>query len=91
MKKAISAPKKSILIQFLTEAVVLTSTGGVIGVISGVILAFLISKLNGTPIAISVEASIFAVLFSMLIGIVFGILPSYKAANLDPIDALRRE
>ena len=62
-----------------------------IGVISGAILAFLISKLNGTPIAISVEASIFAVLFSMLIGIVFGILPSYKAANLNPIDALRRE
>ena len=91
LKKAIGAPKKSILIQFLTEAVVLTSTGGVIGVISGVILAFLISKLNGTPIAISVEASIFAVLFSMLIGIVFGILPSYKAANLNPIDALRRE
>ncbi|MCI5723911.1 MAG: ABC transporter permease [Erysipelotrichaceae bacterium] len=91
LKKALGAPKKSILIQFLTEAVVLTSTGGIVGVIFGVVLAFLISRLNGTPVAISLEASIFAVLFSMLIGIVFGILPSYKAANLNPIDALRRE
>ena len=91
LKKAIGAPKKAILIQFLTEAVVLTSLGGILGVITGIILAYLISNLNGTPVAISVPASVFAVAFSMAIGIVFGILPSYKAANLDPIEALRRE
>lgn len=91
LKKAIGAPKKAILGQFLTEAVVLTSTGGILGVISGIILAELISRLNGTPVAISIEAAIFAVVFSMLIGIIFGILPSYKAANLDPIEALRHE
>ncbi len=91
LKKAIGANKSTILHQFLTEAVVLTSIGGILGVIVGIILAYVISMLNGTPVAISVEASIFAVLFSMLIGIVFGILPSYKAANLDPIEALRRE
>lgn len=91
LKKSIGAPKKSILMQFLTEAVVLTSTGGVLGVIVGILLAYMISNLNRTPVAISIEASIFAVVFSMLIGIVFGLLPSYKAANLNPIDALRRE
>jgi ABC-type antimicrobial peptide transport system permease subunit len=91
LKKAIGAPKRAILIQFLTEAVVLTSTGGLLGVITGIILAELISQLNGTPVAISVPASVFAVLFSMAIGIIFGILPSHKAANLDPIEALRHE
>ena len=91
LKKAIGAPKKAILGQFLTEAVVLTSSGGILGVITGIALAKLISTLNGTPVAISVEAAIFAVAFSMLIGIVFGLLPSYKAANLDPIEALRHE
>lgn len=91
LKKAVGADKKAILLQFLTEAVVLTSSGGVIGVISGILLAELISRLNGTPVAISVQAAVFAVLFSMVIGIVFGLLPSYKAANLDPIEALRHE
>lgn len=91
LKKAIGAPKKSIMFQFLTEAVVLTLLGGILGVISGIALAKLISVLNGTPIAISVVACVLSVLFSMVIGIVFGILPSYKAANLDPIEALRHE
>lgn len=91
LKKAIGAPKKAIMIQFLTEAVVLTFTGGVIGVITGIILAELISQINEAPVAISWPAAFFAVIFSMMIGIVFGILPSHKAANLDPIEALRHE
>lgn len=91
LKKAIGARKSMILGQFLTEAVVLTSLGGLIGVIVGIILAEIISKLNATPVSISVPAAILAVAFSMLIGIIFGLLPSYKAANLDPIEALRRE
>ena len=91
LKKAIGARKNTILGQFLTEAVVLTSLGGIIGVVVGVALAEIISKINETPVAISIPAAIFAVLFSMVIGIVFGLLPSYKAANLDPIEALRRE
>ena len=91
LKKSIGARKSMILGQFLTEAVVLTSLGGLIGVIVGIILAEIISKLNATPVSISVPAAILAVAFSMLIGIIFGLLPSYKAANLDPIEALRRE
>ena len=91
LKKAIGAKKRSILTQFLTEAVVLTSLGGIIGVIAGNILAQVIQKVSGTPVAISIPAIIFSVVFSMVIGIVFGLLPSVKAANLNPIDALRRE
>lgn len=91
LKKAIGARKSRILGQFLTEAAVLTSLGGVIGVIVGIILAEIISYLTMTPVAISIPAAVGAVAFSMVIGIVFGVFPSYKAANLNPIDALRHE
>ncbi|MFP3153219.1 ABC transporter permease [Lachnospiraceae bacterium ZAX-1] len=91
LKKAIGARKNRILGQFLTEAAVLTSLGGFIGVVVGIVLAQVISKITTTPVAISVPASVLAVVFSMVIGIVFGLLPSYKAANLNPIEALHRE
>ena len=90
LKKAIGAKKKRIALQFLTEAAVLTSLGGIIGVISGVGLAELISNMMQIPVAISVPAILIAVVFSMLIGIVFGLVPAVKAANLNPIEALRR-
>lgn len=91
LKKAIGAKKKRILIQFLTESAVLGVLGGVLGVVSGIILAYAIAKFSGAPIAISVPAAALSVAFSMVIGIVFGLLPSIKAANLNPIDALRRD
>ena len=91
LKKAIGARKKKILWQFLTEAAVLTSIGGILGVFFGVLMSFTVSKLSHTPMSISIPASILAVLFSMVIGIIFGLLPSIKAANLNPIDALRYE
>ena len=91
LKKAIGARKSRILGQFLTEAAVLTSLGGLIGVLVGIILAQVISYVTTTPVAISVPAAVGAVAFSMVIGIVFGVFPSYKAANLNPIDALRHE
>lgn len=91
LKKAIGARNKTILIQFLTEAVVLTCIGGLLGVISGLLLAKLISILNQIPVALSWPANIGAVLFSMAIGILFGILPARRASTLDPIEALRHE
>ena len=90
LKKALGAKKRRIRMQFLTEAAVLTSLGGIIGVITGIFLAQLISQTNGIPVAISVPAIVISVVFSMLIGIVFGLLPAVKAANLNPIEALRR-
>ena len=90
LKKAIGAKKKRILLQFLTESAVLTSLGGVIGVVSGVILAQLISSMMQIPVSISFPAIAVAVVFSTCIGVVFGMLPAVKAANLNPIEALRR-
>ena len=90
LKKAIGAKKKRILLQFLTEAAVLTSMGGIIGVISGIGLAQLISAMMAIPVAIDVTAILISVVFSTLIGVVFGLLPATQAANLNPIEALRR-
>ena len=91
LKKAIGARKKVILWQFLTEAAVLTGVGGVLGVMAGIALSRLISAVMGTPTAVSPGATVIALLFSTVIGVIFGLLPAIKAANLNPIDALRRE
>ena len=90
LKKAIGANKRRILGQFLTEAAVLTSIGGVLGVFAGVLLAAVIARMSSMPMVISIPAAAAAVAFSTVIGLVFGLLPSVKAANLSPIEALRR-
>ena len=90
LKKALGAKKRRIRMQFLTEAAVLTSLGGIIGVASGVGLAELISNMMQIPVAVSVPAILIAVAFSTIIGVVFGLVPAIKAANLSPIEALRR-
>lgn len=91
LKKALGARKSRILWQFLTEAAVLTSLGGLIGVGSGIGLAFGISKLSAVPVAVSASAVLVSVIFSMLIGVLFGLLPAVKASKLNPIDALQHE
>ncbi len=91
LKKALGAKKAKILVQFLTEAAVLTLMGGILGIIVGIILAYVISGISSAPVAISGPAIAVAVAFSTLIGVVFGMVPSVKAANMNPIDALRHE
>ena len=90
LKKALGAKKRRIRMQFLTEAAVLTSLGGIIGVASGIGLAELISNMMQIPVSVSVPAIVIAVAFSTIIGVVFGLVPAVKAANLNPIEALRR-
>ena len=90
LKKALGAKKRRIRMQFLTEAAVLTSLGGIIGVASGIGLAELISNMMQIPVSVSVPAILISVAFSTIIGIVFGLVPAVKAANLNPIEALRR-
>ena len=91
LKIAIGAQQSRIRWQFLTEAAVLTSLGGLLGVGCGIGLAYMLSHVMGTPVAISGSACLIAVVFSMVIGIVFGLAPAVKASKLNPIEALRHE
>ncbi|MBQ1992248.1 MAG: ABC transporter permease [Clostridia bacterium] len=91
LKKALGARRRQILSQFLTEAAVLTGLGGVFGVLLGVGLAMLIGALTSMKVVVSPASIIISVVFSMAVGIIFGIMPSIKAAKLDPIEALRYE
>ena len=91
LKKALGAKKRRIRSQFLTEAVILSGIGGILGVVCGILLSRIISAVALIPVSISIPAVIIAVLFSMAIGIIFGLAPSIKASNLNPIDALRYE
>lgn len=91
LKKALGARKRRIRRQFLTEAVLLSGMGGILGVAAGIVLSKIISIAAMIPIALNVPSMIIAVLFSMVIGIAFGMIPSIKASNLNPIEALRYE
>lgn len=91
IKKALGAKRYMILLQFLTEAIVLTSVGGAIGVLLGIGGAKIISNIMEMPFYISISAIVGALVFSMLVGIIFGLLPSIKASKLQPVDALKYE
>ncbi len=91
IRLAIGAHGRDVLMQFLIEAVVLSLLGGLLGVLLGVGASQLIASLNNWPVLLSVEAVIGAVGFSAAIGIFFGYYPARKAAQLDPIEALRFE
>jgi len=92
VRKAIGARRWDIIRQFLTEAIALTGTGGVIGVSLGAGISFLINKLlPSLPSAVPLWSVISAVVGSMGVGLFFGIYPAMKASRLDPVDALRYE
>lgn len=89
--KAVGAKRRHILLQFLVEAVVLSSCGGAIGVVLGFGVGQVLKSVMGMTISYSPSVSLLAFLFSLLVGVVFGVFPANKAAKLDPIQALRYE
>lgn len=91
IRKALGAKKKNILLQFLIEAVVLCMIGGVIGIFIGVALGNLAGSYINAQTAVPYDWVIIGISLCVFVGILFGTYPAYKAANLDPIEALRYE
>ena len=91
LRMAIGARRLHVLLQFLAEAIFLSVSGGVAGIVTGVAVAAGISLIFGWPAPISFAAIVGGFLFSAAVGIFFGFYPARKAANLDPIEALRYE
>lgn len=91
IRKAVGAQPGEILFLFLMEAVALSILGGIIGIAWGGGLGFLIGKLIGWQISVSIAAVLIAFCFSLMVGLFFGVYPAYKASGLNPIEALRHE
>lgn len=91
IRKAVGATQRNILLQFLIEAVVLTGIGGVIGLIIGEIASLLMNRFSPLPAFVPWWAIVIGIGVSVLVGIVFGLYPAWKAAKLNPIDALSFE
>lgn len=91
IRKSIGAKNKDIRIQFIAEAVILTGTGGLLGLFFGYIGAVIVGNIVDIEPVMSITSIIVAVGISMAIGIIFGVTPANKAAKLDPIEALRYE
>ncbi len=91
IRLAIGAFEHEVLLQFLTEAVVLSSLGGTIGILIALAASFQITQAMGIPFIPDLQIIIIAFFFSAAVGVVFGYFPALKAARLDPIDALRHE
>ncbi|WP_040433243.1 MacB family efflux pump subunit [Chlorobium ferrooxidans] len=91
LRKAIGARKGDIMLQFLVESVGLTISGGLIGIIAGIGVSFMLAIFAGWAVKTSVVSVVVATVFSALIGIFFGLWPARKAAELKPLEALRYE
>ena len=91
LRKALGAQKKDVITQFLTESVILTGAGGLLGIILGTLISFFLVEMVGVPWAFSYSSYLLAFGVSAIIGVVFGFYPAYKASNLSPIEALRYE
>jgi len=91
IRKAIGAKKRDIIWQFLIEAMTLSGTGGILGIVVGVVLSQLIALTTPLPASISLPWVIIGFSVAVSVGLIFGIYPAYRAAKVDPIISLRYE
>lgn len=91
IRKALGARNADIIVQFLTESMIMTSISGLIGILLGIGAGGIISHIINIPPVVNIPVIIMAFLGSIILGIVFGVYPAKRAANLDPIDSLRYE
>ena len=91
IRRALGAKKRDIIAQFLIEAVILSGVGGLIGVVLGIMIPFIISAFWGMTTIVTPIAPVLAFSISAMIGVIFGIYPSMRAADMDPVEALRHE
>jgi putative ABC transport system permease protein len=91
LRKAVGATRADVLLQFLVEAMLLSLTGGLVGIAVGAVGASLLTRFMGWATQLSVQAVALAFSFAVAVGVFFGYYPAQRAAGLDPIDALRHE
>lgn len=91
VRKALGAPRRAILLQFLVEALILTAVGGALGILLGAGVSWVVRAVSSLPTFVSVWSVVVGLLVSSLIGVFFGLYPAMRASRLDPVDALRYE
>ena len=91
IRRALGAKKRDIILQFLSETLILTLSGGIIGIIFGSIIPFLVTHFGQMRTVITIGSLVLSFGISAAVGITFGLYPAYRAANMDPIESLRHE
>ena len=91
IRRALGATKRDIIVQFLSETLMLTFIGGVLGIVLGSLIPFLVTHFGRMPTVITGLSLVLAFGISAAVGVVFGMYPAYRAANMDPIESLRHE
>jgi putative ABC transport system permease protein len=91
IRRALGARKKDIVVQFLSETLLLTLTGGILGIALGLFIPFLVSRFSNLPTVITGSSLVLAFGISAAVGVTFGLYPAYRAAGMDPIQSLRHE
>ncbi len=91
IRMAVGARRWDIMLQFLTEAIVLSAIGGILGILAGVVGSRIVTQIEGWPTMISTESIFLAIVVSGVVGVFFGFYPARKASMLSPIEALRYE
>ena len=91
IRRALGAKRRDIILQFLSETLLLTFLGGVMGISLGSLIPFLVTHFGQMPTVITGTSLVLAFGISGAVGVIFGIYPAYRAANMDPIESLRHE